>query len=188
MRAGLIAVSGVVLITGFAVLSYIFPAVGVSDIGAFVGHVLHGSAGPILNRKANANLHSVTETWFTPIVPVLVAGTALMLVWPEKFRLHVLARATAAEPMLRPMLTAIWTACVLGWLADDSGVSVTAAALPLALPLAIVIVTGIAAAPSAGRVAAGAASTAAAKTAGEATDASGMAATEGPVQTPGRQG
>lgn len=174
LRAGLIAVSGLVVITAFAVLSYIFPAVGVSDIGAFVGHVLHGSAGAILNRKATANLHSVTETWFTPIVPVLVAASGAMIVWPERFRLRVLARATAAEPMLRPMLTAIWAACVLGWLADDSGVSVTAAALPLALPLAIVIVALLGEQRSAGGI------TAAAQP--------GRAQSEGPVQAPGRPG
>jgi hypothetical protein len=174
LRAGLIAISGVVLITAFAVLSYIFPAVGVSDISAFVGHVLHGSAGPILNRKASANLHSVTETWFTPVVPLVVAVTGLMIAWPERLRLRVLARAMAAEPMLRPMLTAIWTAGVLGWLADDSGVSVTAAALPLALPLAVVIVTMIAAPAPAGQPGSSA--------------EPGLAGSEGPVQAPGRQG
>ncbi len=144
LRAGLIAVSGLIVITAFAVLSYIYPAVGVSDVSAFVGHVIHGSAGPILNRKANANLHSVTETWFTPIVPVVVALFGLMIIWPERLRLLMLARAIELQPLLRPLLTAIWTAGVLGWLADDSGVSVTAAMLPLALPLVIVIVTLVA--------------------------------------------
>jgi hypothetical protein len=141
LRVALIAVSGLVVITAFAVLSYIYPAVGVSDISAFVGHVIHGSAGPILNRKASANLHSVTETWFTPIVPVVVALSGLMIIWPERLRLRMLARAIDLQPLLRPLLVAIWTAGILGWLADDSGVSVTAAMLPVALPLVIVIVT-----------------------------------------------
>jgi uncharacterized membrane protein YphA (DoxX/SURF4 family) len=174
LRAGLIAISGLIVITAFAVLSYIFPAVGVSDIGAFVGHVLHGSAGPILNRKASANLHSVTETWFTPIVPFIVAAAGLMIVWPERFRLRVLARAVAVQPMLRPMLIAIWTACVIGWLADDSGVSVTAAALPLAIPLAIVIITQTAARADSAEPG--------------VPLAPGWADREGPVQAPGRPG
>jgi hypothetical protein len=173
-RVALIAVSGLVVITGFAVLSYLFPAVGVSDIGAFVGHVLHGTAGPILDRKASANLSSVTQTWFTPVVPVLVAVAGLMLVWPERLRLRVLARAFAAEPLLRPLLTSIWVAGVLGWLADDSGVRVPAAMLPLALPLALVIITQIG-------------------EGGRPGDAEGRAAAnragfEGPVQAPGRHG
>jgi hypothetical protein len=162
-----------VVITAFAVLSYIYPAVGVSDISAFVGHVIHGSAGPILNRKASANLHSVTETWFTPVVPLVVALFGVMIIWPERLRLRMLARAIDLQPLLRPLLTAIWTAGVLGWLADDSGVSVTAAMLPLALPLVIVIVT-LTAEPLR-------------STAPEVHSASERAAS-GPVQTPGRQG
>jgi hypothetical protein len=144
-RAMLIAVSGIAVIAAVAVLNYLFPAVtGSSDIGAFVGQVLHGSAGSILQRKASANAGSLTGTWFTPLVPAVVAVTGLMLARPGWFRLRTLARALAAQPLLRPLLTAVWLAGLLGWLADDSGVSVPAAGLPFALPLAIVIVTGIA--------------------------------------------
>jgi hypothetical protein len=173
LRAGLIAVSGLVVITAFAALSYIYPVVGVSDISAFVGHVIHGSAGPILDRKASANLRSVTETWFTPIVPVVVALFGLMIIWPGRLRLRTLARAINFQPLLRPLLIAIWTAGVLGWLADDSGVSVTAAMLPLALPLVIVTVT-LTAEPVLA-------------TAPEARAASNWAAS-GPVQAPRWQG
>jgi hypothetical protein len=173
-RVALIAVSGLVVITGFAVLSYLFPAAGVSDIGAFVGHVLHGTAGPILDRKANANLASVTQTWFTPVIPVLVAVAGLMLVWPERLRLRVLARAFATEPMLRPLLTSIWVAGVLGWLADDSGVRVPAAMLPLALPLALVIITQMGEGGHPCRA--------------EGHAAANRAGFERPVQAPGRHG
>jgi hypothetical protein len=174
LRAGLIAVSGLVLITAFAALSYVYPAVGISDISAFVGHVVHGGAGAILNRKASANLHSLTETWFTPVVPLIVALFGLMIVWPERLRLRVLARAFAVQPLLRPLFIAIWTAGVLGWLADDSGVSVAAAMLPVALPLAIVMVTLTA---ECGR----------ARAAG-GLGAADWASREGPVRAPGSRG
>jgi len=36
-------------------------------------------------------------------------------------------------------LAAMWIVALLGWLADDSGVTVAAAALPFALPLVIAI-------------------------------------------------
>ena len=144
-RAMLIAVSGIAAIAAVAVVNYLFPAAtGSSDIGAFAGQVLHGSAGSILQRKASANAGSLAERWFTPLIPVVVAATGLMLTWPARFRLRTLARAFAAAPLLRPLLTAVWLAGLLGWLADDSGVSVPAAGLPFALPLAVVIVTGIA--------------------------------------------
>jgi hypothetical protein len=102
-----------------------------------------------------------------------VALFGVMIIWPERLRLRMLARAIDLQPLLRPLLTAIWTAGVLGWLADDSGVSVTAAMLPLALPLVIVIVT-LTAEPLR-------------STAPEVHSASERAAS-GPVQAPGRQG
>jgi hypothetical protein len=172
LRAGVIAISGLVLLTAYAVLSYLFPAVGVSDVGAFVGHVLHGTAGPILNRKVTTNLRTVTQTWFTPIVPVIVAACGLIIAWPGWFRLRVLERAIAAAPLLRPMLISIWTACALGWLADDGGVVVPAAALPFALPLAIVVVTRIGEGSWGGR--------------SDSSAVPGHVDSEDPVQTPGR--
>jgi len=47
--------------------------------------------------------------------------------------------AYAAQPLLRPIMGVLWLMPVLGWFADDSGVIVPAAALPLALPLGIAI-------------------------------------------------
>lgn len=139
-RGLLIAVSGLVLVAAFAVLDYLLPAIGPSHLGGFVGQVVHGRAGGTLQRKISSNLHSLTETWFTPVIPVVVLVTGLMLGWPQRLRLRTFAAASRLEPLLRPALFAVWLAVVLGWLADDSGVSVVAAALPVALPIAIVLV------------------------------------------------
>jgi hypothetical protein len=144
-RSALVAVSGVLLIAAFAVLNFWFPAAtGTSDLGAFVSGVLHGGAGDILRRKIDSNVGSLTENWATPIIPVVVVVTGMMLAWPDRLRLHTAAQAMRAEPLLRPLLMAMWLVGLLGWLADDSGVTVTATALPLALPLVIAIVTGVA--------------------------------------------
>jgi hypothetical protein len=148
-RGAVIAVSGIVLIAVLAVLNYLVPATGASDIGAFVGHVLHGGAAAILRRKITTNVSSLTENWATPIIPLVVIVTGLMLAWPERLRLRMAAAAMAAQPVLRPLLTAIWLVGVLGWLANDSGVTVTSAALPLALPMVVAIVTGIGLGPAA---------------------------------------
>jgi hypothetical protein len=142
-RGLLLIVSGLVLVTGFAVLNYLVPATGPSDIGAFVGHVLHGGSGGILQRKISANVGSLTTTIYSPIVPLVVIAAALVLAWPDRFRLAALGRAYGALPLLRPALTAIWLVAVLGWLADDSGVTVPAAAIPLALLLTIAIVSAV---------------------------------------------
>ena len=127
-----------------SVLNYLVPATGGSDIGAFVGHVLHGGATDILRRKVSTNLGSLGENWATPVIPLVVVVTGLMLAWPARLRLRMAAAAMSAQPLLRPLLTAIWLIGVLGWLANDSGVTVTSAALPLALPMVVAIVTGVA--------------------------------------------
>jgi hypothetical protein len=142
-RGLLLIVSGLVLVTGFAVLNYLVPATGPSDIGAFVGHVLHGGSGGILQRKISSNVGSLTTTVYSPIVPVVVVVAALILAWPHRFRLDGLNRAYAALPLLRPALAAIWLVAVLGWIADDSGVTVPAAAIPLALMLVIAVVSAV---------------------------------------------
>ncbi|HEY1644064.1 MAG TPA: hypothetical protein VGG35_25595 [Streptosporangiaceae bacterium] len=149
-RAVLVGVSGLVLIAAIAVISYVVSGPGASDISAFVGHVRHGGADSILRRKVSANVGSLTETWFTPVIPLLVVLTGAMLAWPARLRLTTLSRAMRKMPLLRPLLVALWLVAVLGWLANDSGVSVTATALPLVLPLVIAIVTGAAQEDAAG--------------------------------------
>jgi hypothetical protein len=146
-RGLLIAVSGVALVAVFAVLDYLLPAIGPSHLGGFVGQVLHGGANATLHRKISSNLHSLTQTWYTPFVPVAAVVTGLMLAWPARMRQHSFVVAIGRERLIRPTLFAVWLAVVLGWLADDSGVSVAAAALPVALPLAITLVVRIANAP-----------------------------------------
>lgn len=146
-----VAVSGIALVAVFAVLDYLIPAIGPSHLGGFVGQLVHGGAGGTLRRKISSNVNSLTETWYTPVIPVVAIVTGLMLAWPRRLRLPTFVAASDLEPLLRPALFAVWLAVVLGWLADDSGVSVAAAALPIALPLAIVLVIRIANPPVAGR-------------------------------------
>jgi hypothetical protein len=145
-RAALICLSGIAAVIVLSVTTYFIPVTGHSDITAFVGQALHGGngAGSTLQRKITANIGSLTLNPYSPLVPVVVAVAGVMLLRPSWFRARTLIRARASVPLLGPMLAAIWLVGVLGWFADDSGVTVAAAALPLALPLAI---SAMAAAP-----------------------------------------
>jgi hypothetical protein len=136
-RVLLVAVSGLVLFAVFALVSYFTGVTGRSDIGTFAGDALHGHAGSLLVRKIHSNLGSLSVSVFSPLVPIVVLVTGLMLWRPAWFGLKTMPLAYAAEPLLRPILAVLWLMAVLGWFADDSGVIVPAAALPLALPLAI---------------------------------------------------
>jgi hypothetical protein len=138
-RVLLVAVSGLALFALFALISYLAPATGKSDIGAFAGSSLHGNSGGLLLRKINSNLGSLSVNAFSPLIPLVVVVSGLMLWRPSWFRLRTLPRAQVAVPLLRPLLWVLWLMPVLGWLADDSGVIVPAAALPFALPLGIAL-------------------------------------------------
>jgi hypothetical protein len=138
-RALLVAVSGLALFAVFALISYFTSIAGTSDIARFAGDVLHGHAGAVLLRKIHSNIGSLAVNAYSPIIPAIVALTGLMLWRPSWFALKTVPLAYAAEPLLRPVLGVLWLMPVLGWFADDSGVIVPAAALPLALPLGIAI-------------------------------------------------
>ena len=142
-RMLLVAVSGLALFAVFALISYLVPATGKSDIGAFAGSTLHGNSGSLLLRKINSNIGSLSVNAFSPLIPLVVVVSGLMLWRPAWFRLTTLPRAYEAAPpagpLMPPLLWVLWLLPVLGWLADDSGVIVPAAALPFVLPLGIAI-------------------------------------------------
>ena len=147
-RVLLVAVSGLALFVVFALISYFLPVTGKSDIGRFAGDALHGHAGGLLLRKINSNIGSLSVNAFSPLIPIVVVWTGLMLWRPSWFRLTTAPRAYAAPspigPLLRPVMGVLWLLPVLGWLADDSGVIVPAAVLPFALPLGIAILAAAA--------------------------------------------
>ncbi len=140
----LVAVSGLALFAVFALINYFVPATGKSDIGSFAGSSLHGNSGGLLLRKINSNIGSLSVNAFSPLIPIVVLLTGLMLWRPAWFGLKTAPLAYAAEPLLRPLMGVLWLLPVLGWLADDSGVIVPAAVLPFALPLGIAILAAAA--------------------------------------------
>ena len=140
----LVAVSGLALFAVFALISYFVPITGKSDISSFAGSSLHGHSANLLLRKINSNIGSLSVNAFSPLIPIVVAVTGLMLWRPSWFGLKTEPRAYAAEPLMRPVLGVLWLLPVLGWFADDSGVIVPAAVLPFALPLGIGILAAAA--------------------------------------------
>jgi hypothetical protein len=137
LRAAPVAVSGLALFAVFALVSYFFPAAGVSDMGAFAGSLLHGQGGALLERKVSSNIDTLTVSVFSWLIPVVAVAAWLALWRPAALRLRTLPQAFAVEPVLRTVAWLIWVVLVIGWFADDSGVIVPATALPFALPLMI---------------------------------------------------
>jgi hypothetical protein len=156
-RAAAAVACGAALVVALALVNYLAPATGPSDIGGFFGQVLHGGAGGTLSRKIGSNVASLTASDYALIVPPVVVLAGLALARPSWFALTTLPRAWAASPLLRATLTAVWVVAVLGWFAEDSGVAVPASGLPFVLPLAIAAASAAAypASATAGHPAAG---------------------------------
>ena len=146
-----IAVSGLALFAVFALVSYFFPATGVSDIGTFAGNLLHGRGGGLLERKVSSNVGTLTLSVFSWLIPVVAIAAWAALWRPAALRLKTLPAAFAAEPLLRTLAWLIWLVLVIGWFADDSGVIVPAAALPFAVPLVICMAASVSCAVGAAR-------------------------------------
>ena len=142
-RVAVVLGSGLALFAVFALINYLIPATGPSDIGAFAGNLFHGHSGGLLMRKLTSMLGSLAVNTYSPLVPLVVVLAGLMLLRPSWFRIRALPRGYAAEPLLAMTLAMMWLVCVLGWFADDSGIIVPATALPLALPLGFALLAGV---------------------------------------------
>jgi hypothetical protein len=142
-KAAPIALSGLALVVVFALVTYLVPAFGVSDIGAFAGDLLHGHGRDLLERKISSNVGTLTVSELSPLVPLGALACALALWRPSWLRLRTLPEAFAASPLLHVTVWLLWLVLMIGWVADDSGVIVPAAAAPFVLPLVIAMGSGI---------------------------------------------
>ena len=142
-RVLLVLGSGLVLFALFALINYLVPATGQSDIGTFAGNLIHGHAGGLLQRKWTSMIGSLAVNTYSPVVPLVIVLAGLMLLRPSVFGIRALPRGYGAEPLMAITLAMMWLVCVLGWFADDSGIIVPATALPLALPLGFALLAGV---------------------------------------------
>jgi hypothetical protein len=146
-----VALSGLALFAVFALVSYYFPAAGVSDIGTFAGDLLRGGGGDVLERKVSSNVGTLTASVVRWLIPVAAVAAGIALWRPASLRLRTLSRAFEVAPAVRTMAWLCWLVLVIGWLADDSGVIVPAAALPFAVPLVVAVAASVSTAAVGGR-------------------------------------
>jgi hypothetical protein len=83
--------SGVALFAVFALINYLVPATGRSDIGAFAGNLVHGHAGEPLRRMLGIALAMMWLVcvlgWFAGDSGIIVPATTLPLALPLGFAL-----------------------------------------------------------------------------------------------------
>lgn len=128
---------GGLAIAVLAVLDWLRGPAARSHLGDFVQQVLDGEAWTVVERKLAANLGLLLGTPFGLIVPAAVAFLVFVLMRPRQWRAAALQSAYDRAPTLRPALTAIVVALVVGFAVNDSGIVIPAVGLAVAVPLAL---------------------------------------------------
>jgi hypothetical protein len=137
VRLAAFCAAGGVAVLIIAFLDHLRPPAGQTHLGRFFGDLLHGSAGPVVERKFGAMLHTFGNMTLTPIV---VAGLVLLFVLlrrPDRLRAGALDLAFAQAPLLRAGLMGALLTAIVGTLVNDSGVAVLALGLVVGVPIAL---------------------------------------------------
>ncbi|HEX6467859.1 MAG TPA: hypothetical protein VF069_02095 [Streptosporangiaceae bacterium] len=137
VRLAAFCAAGGAAVLAIAFLDHLRPAAKQTHLGRFFGDLLHGSAGPVVERKFGAMVHTFGNMTLTPIV---VAGLVLLFVLlrrPDRLRAGALDLAFAQAPLLRAGLMGALLTAVVGTLVNDSGVAVLALGLVVGVPIAL---------------------------------------------------
>jgi hypothetical protein len=136
-RLAAFCAAGGLAVLVIAFLDHLRPPAQQTHLGRFFGDLLHGSAGPIVERKFGAMVHTFGNMTLTPIV---VAGLVLLYVLlrrPDRLRAGALDMAFTQAPLLRAGLMGALLTAIVGTLVNDSGVAVLALGLVVAVPIAL---------------------------------------------------
>lgn len=133
----LVAVSGVVVVSGFALVNYLQPAAERSHFGNFVGSLFDGTWTDTIHRKIQTNLGSINNDWFSHYVPWLLFWALVIIVAPRLIGSRSMTRAYALQPFLRSALFLSFITVLLATFVDDSGILVPKMALFFVVPLGV---------------------------------------------------
>ena len=140
VSVGRLAAAGaaaVAVVATFALVDAARPSPDRGHLGRFVGQLRDGSAGAVLQRKAEAVLGLLFFSPVTALLPLVVAGAVYLLVRPPP----ALRGAFHDVPAYRQALLALCVAAGLGFVLNDSGAAVPALALVVVLPATVAVVS-----------------------------------------------
>lgn len=136
LRLLLAGLTGVAVVTAFALADWSRAPADRTHLGRFFQDVLDGTAGTLLRRKAEAVFGLLFANPVTAMLPLVVAALVYLVVRPPA----PLARAFAVAPAWRHGLLATGLASAIGFLVNDSGAAVPALAVVVALPATVAVV------------------------------------------------
>jgi hypothetical protein len=134
------AVAALGTVSAFAAADYARPAEKRSHLGRFVAQLFDGSAGTVIQRKAEANVSLLLTSQLTLLVLAVLIFVPVVLLMPT----GRLRRVLGLYPAVRAGFIGLVVAAFLGFVVNDSGVAVPAFAAMVAVPLAIALTIRVA--------------------------------------------
>jgi len=144
-----VLLAGGAIVGVFAFVDWLRPAASRTHLGRFVQTAIDGGVWPVARRKLGQSLGPVFGSWtgLLALAAVILIVVGLWQAWrrsaraPDGGALTQLAGDEGAEalrtelPMLRPVVLALAIALGIGFLVNDSGITIPAIGIAVALPL-----------------------------------------------------
>jgi len=138
-RAALICGSAVGIVGTFAVLDYLRPPQYRTHLGDFVAQIrYHGDFSGIKNIVTQ-NWNMLSSNALTAVVPLILVLSFAVLLTPSRWPGRVLMPLVSRVPLLGEGLAAIVVFWFIGFVANDSGVSIPPTGLLLLAPLLLLL-------------------------------------------------
>lgn len=140
-RAALIIGSAVAIVGTISVLDYLRPPQYRTHLGDFVAQIRYHGDFSGLERIVMANWVMLKSNVLTALVPLILILAIVILVTPSRWPGRLLLPLVKRVPMLGEGLAAIVVCWILGFVSNDSGVSIPPTGLLLLAPLLVVLAT-----------------------------------------------
>jgi hypothetical protein len=136
-RTIVIGIVTVVVVAAGAVADWTRPAESRSHLGRFIQQIMDGDATAVIARKVSENVASLTVNPATLTAPLLVAGVLWLALHPSRWGAEPLRLTYRSTPKLRAAVVAGSVCLFIGFVVNDTGVSVVTAGGFLLVPLIV---------------------------------------------------
>ncbi|HWC24545.1 MAG TPA: hypothetical protein VG502_19800 [Flexivirga sp.] len=151
-RAALIIGSAVAIVGTIGVLDYLRAPQDRTHLGDFVSQVRNHGDFSGIQRIFRANWVMLSSNWLTALVPLILILAIWALLTPSRWPGRLLMPLVDRVPMLGEGLAAIVVCWILGFISNDSGVSIPPTGMLLLAPFLMLLAAGPAVDPSTDRV------------------------------------
>lgn len=138
-RAALIIGSAVAIVGIVGVLDYLRPPQYRTHLGDFVSQVRNHGDFTGVQQIFHANWVMLSSNWLTALVPLILILAIVVLLTPSRRPGSLLVPLVNRVPMLGEGLAAIVVCWILGFISNDSGVSIPPTGLLLLAPLLMLL-------------------------------------------------